>query len=231
MSTSHPVADAPKPDATADSAAQPSPEDASAKQNGKAKSADKSTAEKPNKKADAKVEMPKALPLQVEALLLTTDRPLSAGKLSDLLDKIGAKTITLAVDQLNQTYAKTKRSFRIEKLADGFQIMTLPEFASLLADWHKTKVQTRLTPAAMETLAIIAYKQPILRAEVEAIRGVACGEVLRGLMERHMVKIVGRADEIGRPMLYGTTKQFLETFGLATLKDLPNVEQFKPRQG
>lgn len=83
---------------------------------------------------------------------------------------------------------------------------------------------SRLTPAALETLAIIAYRQPVLRADLEAIRGVACGEVLRGLLERRLVRIVGRAEELGRPMLYGTTKEFLQIFGLGSLKDLPKSE-------
>jgi len=102
--------------------------------------------------------------------------------------------------------------------------MTLPQYAEVLNSLHKTKQDSRLSPAQLETLAIVAYKQPILRAQVESIRGAASGEVLRALMDRHLVKIVGRAEELGRPMLYGTTKQFLEVFGLAGLKDLPQVE-------
>ena len=96
---------------------------------------------------------------------------------------------------------------------------------------HKTRAASKLSPAAMETLAIIAYKQPILRVQIEAIRGVASGEVVRSLMERRLVKIVGRSDEIGRPMLYGTTKTFLETFGLSSLKDLPKAEDFIAGKG
>ena len=87
---------------------------------------------------------------------------------------------------------------------------------------------SKLTPAALETLAIIAYRQPVLRVDLEAIRGVACGEVLRGLLERRLVRIVGRAEELGRPMLYGTTREFLEVFGLATLDDLPNAKDLRP---
>ena len=109
-------------------------------------------------------------------------------------------------------------------------MLTLPQYADVLSELHKSRAQTRLSPAAMETLAIVAYQQPIMRAQIESIRGVACGEVLRSLMERHMVKIVGRAEEIGRPMLYGTTKGFLEAFGLSSLKDLPKVEKSKVPQ-
>jgi segregation and condensation protein B len=170
------------------------------------------------------------LELKVEAALLTTDRPMTATKLGDLLGNVGAKAIQDAADGLNKLYEKTGRSFRIEKVAGGLQVLTLPKYADVLCELHKTRAQMKLSPAAMETLAIIAYQQPIMRAQIENIRGVACGEVLRSLMERHLVKIVGRAEEIGRPMLYGTTKGFLEVFGLSGLKDLPKVEKSKVPQ-
>ncbi len=168
-----------------------------------------------------------ALALKVEAALLTTDRPMTAAKLSDLLGEVGAKAVQDAADELNKVYEKSGRSFRIEKVAGGLQVLTLPMYADVLSELHKSRAQTRLSPAAMETLAIVAYQQPIMRAQIESIRGVACGEVLRSLMDRHMVKIVGRAEEIGRPMLYGTTKGFLEAFGLSGIKDLPKVEKSK----
>lgn len=167
------------------------------------------------------------LPGTIEALLLTTDRALSEAKMKEVLGKVHARQIAAAITQLNQAYADTGRSFRIEQVAGGWQILTLPKYAPMLALLHRSRAQMKLSPAALETLAIISYKQPTLRAEVEAIRGVSCGEVLRSLMERRLVKIVGRAEEIGRPMLYGTTKLFLEAFGLASLKDLPKVEDLK----
>ena len=165
------------------------------------------------------------LALKVEAALLTTERPMTAAKLGDLLGGLGAKAVNEAAASLNQLYEETGRSFRIEQVAGGLQVMTLPQYADVLTQLHKTRAQMRLSPAAMETLAIVAYQQPIMRAQIENVRGVACGEVLRSLMERHLVKIVGRAEEIGRPMLYGTTKGFLEVFGLSSLKDLPKVEK------
>ena len=167
------------------------------------------------------------LAMKVEAALLTTERPMTAGKLGDLLGRVGAKAVSEAAASLNELYEKTGRSFRIEKVAGGLQVLTLPQYADVLTQLHKTRAQMRLSPAAMETLAIVAYQQPIMRAQIENVRGVACGEVLRSLMERHLVKIVGRAEEIGRPMLYGTTKGFLEVFGLSSLKDLPKVEKSK----
>ena len=167
------------------------------------------------------------LSAQIEALLLSSDRPLSDTRLAELLDQAeagSAKTIHTAVEQLNDEYERTGRSFRAERVAGGWQLLTLPVFGELLAKLHKDRAHARLSPAGMETLAIIAYRQPILRAAVEAIRGVGCGEVLRGLLDRRLVKIVGRAEELGRPMLYGTTTQFLKVFGIAGLDDLPPVQ-------
>ena len=172
-------------------------------------------------------EPPADLHQRVEAALLTTQRPLSAGKLAEALELDASSPVREAIERLNGEYEQTGRSFRIEQVAGGYQVVTLPEYANVLEALHKTRSKSTLSPAALETLAIIAYKQPILRAEIEAIRGVACGEVLRSLMDRHLVKIAGRAEEIGRPILYGTTKTFLETFGLASLNDLPKVEELQ----
>lgn len=166
------------------------------------------------------------LALKIEVALMTADRALSAPKLAELLGHASAKTIHQAVALLNQVYEQTQRSFRIEKIANGLQILTLPEYAQVMEALHKSRTATKLTPATMETLAIIAYKQPILRVQIEAIRGVASGEMVRNLMERRLVKIVGRSEEIGRPMLYGTTRLFLEIFGLSSLQDLPKPEDF-----
>lgn len=160
----------------------------------------------------------------LEALLFGTHHPLTAGRLAELLDLPTTKPIRKAIKRLNQQYADGNRSFRIEQVAGGYQLLTLPHFADQLKKLHQKEADAKLTKAALETLAIIAYKQPILRAEVEAIRGVACGETIRSLMEKHLVKIAGRAEEPGRPILYGTTKRFLELFGLNSLKDLPQPE-------
>jgi len=161
----------------------------------------------------------------VEAVLMTVDRPIPTVKIAETLGLDSAKPVTAAIEQLNRIYEDTGRSFRIEKVANGYQILTLPEFKDSLSQLHRSRADSKLSPAALETLAIIAYKQPTLRSDIEAIRGVSCGEVLRSLMDRNLVKIVGRADEIGRPMLYGTTKHFLEIFGLSSLKDLPKAEE------
>jgi segregation and condensation protein B len=160
----------------------------------------------------------------LEALLLGTHHPLTAGRLAELLDLASTKPVRGAIKQLNSEYESTSRSFRIEQVAGGFQLLTLPEFGDYLKKLHQKEIDAKLTKAALETLAIIAYKQPILRADIEAIRGVACGETIRSLVVKHLVKIAGRAEEPGRPILYGTTKRFLEIFGLNTLKDLPQPD-------
>ena len=165
----------------------------------------------------------------LEALLFSTHHPLTAGRLAELLDLDSTKPIRRAIKELNEQYVTADRSFRIEQVAGGYQLLTVPEFGDILKKLHQREVDAKLTKAALETLAIIAYKQPILRADIEAIRGVACGETIRSLMEKHLVKIAGRAEIPGRPILYGTTKRFLELFGLNSLKDLPQGEgQLKP---
>jgi segregation and condensation protein B len=141
-----------------------------------------------------------------------------------LEDEEAIKQIKQAIDALNKSYDGENRAFRIERIAGGYRVMTREELAPLVSRLHAERQQQKLSQAALETLSIIAYRQPVMRAEIEVIRGVACGDVLRGLMERRLVKIVGRAEELGRPMLYGTTKDFLQIFGLANLKDLPEVQ-------
>ena len=163
----------------------------------------------------------------LEALLFASDVPLSAAKIAQTLGLDSARTIKAAVEELNELYNQREAAFRIEERAGGYQILTLPQYAQYIQRLMRKRDEGRLTPAALETLAIIAYKQPILRVDVEAIRGVACGEVIRTLMEYNLVKIVGRAEDVGRPMLYGTSKHFLEVFGLASLKDLPKSDQLK----
>lgn len=160
----------------------------------------------------------------LEALLMATHTPLTAGQVAEVMDLGSTKPIRRAVKALNDHYDETNRAFRIEQVAGGYQILTLPQFADVLKKMHQKDIDAKLGKAALETLAIIAYKQPILRADLEAIRGVACGETIRSLMEKHLVKIAGRAEVPGRPILYGTTKRFLEHFGLNSLKDLPQSE-------
>ncbi len=168
---------------------------------------------------------------RIEALVFAADRPLPDARIADLLgiaeqSKVGA-AIREAIETLNAGYAASANAFRIEQVAGGRQVLTQPNFAPVVARLRGERQQARLTQPAIETLAIIAYRQPIQRSEIEAIRGVACGEVLRGLLERRLVRIAGRAEELGRPMLYGTTNEFLKVFGLGTLADLPQSRELK----
>ena len=169
------------------------------------------------------------MPLEqrVEALLFASERSLSETKMKTVLgieDDDATKQIEVAIETLNSSYDSEARAFRIERIAGGYRVMTREELAPLVSRLHAERQQQKLSQAALETLSIIAYRQPVMRAEIEVIRGVACGDVLRGLMDRRLVKIVGRAEELGRPMLYGTTKEFLAIFGLANLNDLPDVQ-------
>ncbi|MDX2147534.1 MAG: SMC-Scp complex subunit ScpB [Planctomycetota bacterium] len=132
-----------------------------------------------------------------------------------------------AVTLLNTEYERTGRSFRIESVAGGYRMMTLAEYADAIGAFNASRSPGKLTRAAIETLAIVAYKQPITKAYLETIRGVSCGEVIKTLMERRLITIKGRAEELGRPILYGTTKHFLDVFGLASLKDLPTIQELQ----
>ena len=165
--------------------------------------------------------------ISLEQRVFASERPISESRMKTVLgieDEDATKQIKEAIDSLNESYDKNARAFRIERVAGGYRPLTREEFAPLVSRLHADRQQQKLSQAALETLSIIAYRQPVMRAEIEVIRGVACGEVLRSIMEKRLVKIVGRAEELGRPMLYGTTRDFLNIFGLASLDDLPDVQ-------
>lgn len=160
----------------------------------------------------------------LEAILFSAESPLAAAKLASILGVGDAKDVRRQVEELNEQYASLSLSFRIEEIAGGYQMLTLPAYNHWLAKLLRSRQESKLSSAALETLAIVAYKQPCTRADVEAVRGVAVGDMLNRLREMNLVKIVGRAEDLGRPLLYGTTKKFLEVFGLPSLEDLPQVE-------
>jgi len=168
---------------------------------------------------------------RLEAVLLVAREPINSRKLAQyarLSDGTEARTL---VRQLNECYDAAGRAFRIEEIGGGFRLLTRPQFARWLGRLPHVPPQVRLSAPAMETLAVVAYRQPVVRAEVEAIRGVSCGEILRQLMERDLVRIGGRSDELGRPYLYATTKRFLEVFGLRTIEDLPRTVALRELEG
>lgn len=162
----------------------------------------------------------------VEAVLFASDEPLTPARLSEIVGT-NIRQLRKHIDDLNEKYKANNNAFRIEQIAGGYQMLTLSEYNHWLKKLVRARDDGKLSQPALETLAIIAYKQPIIRADIEAIRGVAAGEMIRNLMYKGLVKITGRAEIVGRPMLYGTTKKFLEVFGLNTIKDLPKAEELK----
>ncbi len=166
---------------------------------------------------------------EIEALLFASDAPLSAHRLASLTGIQSASTIRSTIESLNRFYRETSRSFQIVEVAGGYQITTLPDFSSLIAQLFKSRRKARLSQPALETLAIIAYKQPISRVAIEAIRGVNCDGVLSTLMDRDLIAISGRGEGVGRPYLYSTTGTFLEYLGLKDYRDLPSIADLEKK--
>lgn len=165
----------------------------------------------------------------VEAILFASDEPITPNRLVGIVETGSVKQIRDCVESLNEKYQQNNLAFRIERIAGGYQMMTLDAYNHWLRKMIRVRADNKLTQAGLETLAIVAYKQPIMRADVEGIRGVSSGEMIRGLMYKGLVKITGRAEVLGRPMLYGTTKKFLDVFGLNSSKDLPKIDELKKR--
>lgn len=159
----------------------------------------------------------------VEAALMLADEPLTAKRLAEVVGADAADVRAL-VNRLRQLLDEDGSPFGIAEVAGGYQLLTRPKYHPWLLRLRRTGHDARLSPPALETLAVIAHKQPIMRAEVEAIRGVGCGEMIRLLAERGLVRVGGRHDSLGRPQLYVTTKKFLQLFGLNTLDELPGVD-------
>ena len=168
----------------------------------------------------------KPLKAIVEAILFASDEPVAVERLADAAGEgVTAHEVRDAIRQLVEEYDAAGRAFTVEEIAGGLQLFTRPEYNPYLKKLLQARRRARFTQAALETLAIIAYKQPVTRIEVEDIRGVACGDMIRTLMEKGLVRITGRSEKLGRPLLYGTTKKFLQAFGLGSLKDLPDAKQ------
>jgi segregation and condensation protein B len=162
----------------------------------------------------------------IEALLFSCERPMSLGQIKEVLEEVDVSVIKDQIAKLRHEYKQTKRSFTIVEVAGGYQMSSEPQFAPWLRKFYRRLRAERLSRPSLETLAIIAYRQPITRLEIEDIRGVNVEGVLKTLLERSLVRISGRKDIAGRPFLYSTTKQFLEFFGLQSLDALPQLEEF-----
>ena len=165
----------------------------------------------------------------VEAVLLVAAGPLTSRRVSQVVGLADATQARTLIRKLNDAYRRGGSAFRVEEIAGGWQLLTHPSFGGWLRRLHPGGIGLRLSTPALETLAVVAYRQPVLRADIEAIRGVQCGEMLRQLMERDLVRIVGKSHDLGRPFLYGTTPRFLQSFGLRDLDSLPRREQLRPR--
>ncbi|MBD3401703.1 SMC-Scp complex subunit ScpB [candidate division GN15 bacterium] len=163
----------------------------------------------------------------VEAIVLASPEPISARKIAGVIEDITPAKVAEAVAHLNERYAETESSFRIRQIAGGYQYYVLPEYTGFVEELFARRRKLRLTRAALETVAIVAYRQPVTKAEIEHIRGVASDGVLHNLLEKKMVTIVGRAETVGKPLQYGTTDDFLKFFGLNRLEDLPKMSEIE----
>ena len=160
----------------------------------------------------------------VEALLFASDAPLSAEDIARVDERLDEDTVEAVVQQLREEYEAQERSWQIYEIAGGYQMLTRPEFAPYLERYDTVPQQTRLSNPALEVLAVIAYRQPIGRNEIEEIRGVSSSGVLKTLQDRALIDVVGRSEGLGRPLLYGTTQKFLDHFGFNSLDDLPKPD-------
>ena len=163
----------------------------------------------------------------LEALLFASDQPLTVDRLSGFFPGVDRKAVREAIEELRQEYDREEHAFTIVEFGGGFSISTRPEHANLVKKLFKGRRKQRLSRPALEVLAIIAYKQPVTRLEIEEIRGVSASGVVGTLLERDLVQIVGRAESLGHPLLYGTTKNFLDHIGLRGIKELPQLSELE----
>ena len=161
-----------------------------------------------------------------EAVILASPEPIPAARIASVIPSCSPSRARALIEELNAEYAHQQRAFEIREVAGGYQLRTLPEYASYLQRAQPAR-PLRLSPASLETLAIVAYRQPVTRSEVEYIRGVDAGAVLRSLLERKLLRIAGHREVAGRPLLYATNRRFLEVFGLATLDQLPALRELE----
>ncbi len=162
----------------------------------------------------------------IESLIFTADSALSTDRICDLLDEFERDKIKVALAEIVACYQERAGGFELVEVAGGWQFRTRPAFHRYITRHIKTRA-SKFSQSALETLAIIAYRQPITRAEIEHLRGVDCGGVLKSLLEKHLVRILGKKDVPGRPLIYGTSKEFLEIFGLKDLKSLPTLREIQ----
>lgn len=164
---------------------------------------------------------------RLESVLFVADEPQSIKRLAQLATLADADEAQELIDRLNLAYDASGSTFRVERVATGLRLLTRREFVFWLDKLHQRQAALKLTPPMLETLAIVAYRQPLTRADLEAVRGVQSAEMLKQLMERELVRIAGEDDSLGRPFLYETTRKFLELYGLQSLDDLPMADRLR----
>jgi len=163
----------------------------------------------------------------LESLIFVSDTPVRLDTLIEILPELNKEAILEGIDKIKQEYAEGSKGFELIEVSGGYQFRTKPRWAEWVNRLKKAK-GVKLSRSALETLAIVAYRQPIIRPEIEQIRGVDSGWVLRTLLEKNLIRMMGRKDIPGRPIVYGTTKAFLELFSLNTLSDLPSLKEIEP---
>lgn len=179
--------------------------------------------------------VPGSMKSLIEALIFAAEEPLSVRQIRAIYEeqsgdrdrRLEQEEILSAIEALNEEYRQASRPYRIIAIAGGYQFATLKEYADWLGLLHREQSRRKLSQSSLETLAIVAYKQPITKPEIESIRGVNCDYVMKALLEKELITIVGRAESVGRPLLYGTTREFLKHFGLAEITDLPRPREIE----
>lgn len=164
---------------------------------------------------------------RLEAALFVAEGPISGRRLAQFATLLDAAEVARLASELNASYDASGSAFRIERVASGYQLLTRPALSHWLQKLHQRQSELKLSPPQLETLTIIAYRQPVTRADVEAIRGVQCAEMLKQLMERGLVRIGGEDESLGRPYLYVTTRKFLELYGLRSVDELPMADRLR----
>lgn len=193
---------------------------------------------RPRKQRRAAPDLPAAIPgvdavvrdarvSRLEAILFLAREPIHSRKLAKFANLADGTEANTLVQRLNQLYDLQGRSFHVENVAGGWQLRTREKFGPWVRRLRHVTPEVRLSPPSMETLIVVAYRQPVVRAEIEAVRGVNCGEVLRQLMEKDLVRVAGRSNDLGRPFYYATTRKFLQVFGLRDLSELPRIDLFR----
>ncbi|MCM8779689.1 MAG: SMC-Scp complex subunit ScpB [Candidatus Omnitrophica bacterium] len=162
----------------------------------------------------------------IEALLFTSDKPVMIEQIKNALDNLSPAEIRQALEELKSEYEQACRGIRLEEVAGGFQLITASDYAPFIKKFYKQRFTRRLSQQALETLAIIAYKQPVTKLQIDSLRNVDAAGIIDSLLEKNFIRITGRKDAPGRPFVYGTTKEFLEFFGLKSLEELPKIEDF-----